>query len=103
MVLNNLYKHTPMQSSFNAIMLALVDGQPQVLNLKRMLQLFIEHRRVVIIRRTEFLLKRANERAHILEGLRIAIKFLDMVIKLIRGSENVGSGQEQPDGGVRTD
>ena len=89
MVLNNLYKHTPMQSSFNAIMLALVDGQPQVLNLKRMLQLFIEHRRVVIIRRTEFLLKRANERAHILEGLRIAIKFLDMVIKLIRGSENV--------------
>ncbi len=89
MVLNNLYKHTPMQSSFNATMLALVDGQPQVLNLKRMLQLFIEHRRVVIIRRTEFLLKRANERAHILEGLRIAIKFLDMVIKLIRGSENV--------------
>ena len=89
MVLNNLYKHTPMQSSFNATMLALVDGQPQVLNLKRMLQLFIEHRRVVIIRRTEFLLKRANERAHILEGLRTAIKFLDMVIKLIRGSENV--------------
>ena len=89
MVLNNLYKHTPMQSSFNATMLALVDGQPQVLNLKRMLQLFIEHRQVVVIRRTEFLLKRANERAHILEGLRIAIKFLDMVIKLIRGSENV--------------
>ena len=89
MVLNNLYKHTPMQSSFNATMLALVDGQPQVLNLKRMLQLFIEHRQIVVIRRTEFLLKRANERAHILEGLRIAIKFLDMVIKLIRGSENV--------------
>ncbi len=94
MVLNNLYKHTPMQSSFNATMLALVDGQPQVLNLKRMLQLFIEHRRVVVVRRTEFLLKRANERAHILEGLRIAIKFLDMVIKLIRGSENVEAARE---------
>ena len=70
MVLNNLYKHTPMQSSFNSTMLALVDGQPQVLNLKQMLQLFIEHRQVVITRRTQFLLKRANERAHILEGLR---------------------------------
>ena len=94
MVLNNLYKHTPMQSSFNSIMLALVDGQPQVLNLKRMLQLFIEHRRVVVIRRTEFLLKRANDRAHILEGLRIAIKFLDMVIKLIRGAENVEAARD---------
>ena len=94
MVLNNLYKHTPMQSSFNATMLALVDGQPQVLNLKRMLQLFIEHRRVVVVRRTEFLLKRANQRAHILEGLRIAIKFLDMVIKLIRGAENVEVARE---------
>ena len=94
MVLNNLYKHTPMQSSFNATMLALVDGQPQVLNLKRMLQLFIEHRRVVVVRRTEFLLKRANQRAHILEGLRIAIKFLDMVIKLIRGAENVEAARD---------
>ena len=94
MVLNNLYKHTPMQSSFSATMLALVDGQPQVLNLKRMLQLFIEHRRDVVVRRTEFLLKRANQRAHILEGLRIAIKFLDMVIKLIRGAENVEVARE---------
>ena len=89
MVLNNLYKHTPMQSSFNSTMLALVDGQPQVLNLKRMLQLFIEHRQIVITRRTQFLLKRANERAHILEGLRKAIRFLDLVIRLIREAENV--------------
>ncbi len=88
MVLNNLYKHTAMQSSFNVTMLALVDGQPQVLNLKRVLQLFIEHRQVVITRRSEFLLKRAKERAHILEGLRKAIEFLDLVIKLIRAAKD---------------
>ena len=88
MVLNNLYKHTAMQSSFNVTMLALVDGQPQILNLKRVLQLFIEHRQVVITRRSEFLLRRAKERAHILEGLRKAIEFLDLVIKLIRAAKD---------------
>ena len=89
MVLNSLYKHTAMQSSFNVTNLALVDGQPQILSLKRSLQLFIEHRQVVITRRSEFLLRRAKERAHILEGLRKAIEFLDMVIKLIRAAKDV--------------
>jgi DNA gyrase subunit A len=88
MVLNNLYKHTAMQSSFNSTMLALVDGQPQILNLKRILQLFIEHRQVVITRRSEYLLRRAKERAHILEGLRKAIEFLDLVIQLIRAAKD---------------
>ena len=87
-VLNNLYMHTALRSSFNVIMLALVDGQPQVLNLKRALQLYIGHRRTVITRRSEHLLKVARERAHIVEGLRIALNFLDEVISIIRGSED---------------
>ena len=89
MVLNNLYKLTAMQSAFNVTMLALVDGQPQVLNLKRILQLFVEHRQGVITRRSEFLLKRAKERAHILEGLRKALEYLDLVIRLIREAKDV--------------
>ncbi len=89
LVLNNLYKHTAMQSSFNVIMLALVDGQPQILNLKRVLQLFIEHRQVVVTRRSEFLLKKARDRGHILEGLLKAIELLDLVIRLIREASDV--------------
>ncbi|MDP3062315.1 MAG: DNA gyrase subunit A, partial [Chloroflexota bacterium] len=84
LVLNNLYKHTPMQQSFPINMLALVDGQPRVLGLKQMLEFFIQHRQRVVVRRTEFLLKKAKERAHILEGLRIALEFLDEVIAIIR-------------------
>src|SRR5881296_4079809 len=85
-VLNNLYKHTTMQTTFGVIMLAIVDGRPVVLSLKQALQLFIEHRRNVILRRTRFDLERAQERAHILEGLKICLDHLDEVIKTIRAA-----------------
>jgi DNA gyrase subunit A len=85
-VLNNLYKHTALQSTFGVIMLAIVDGRPVVLSLKQALQLFIDHRRDVIVRRTRFDLDRAQERAHILEGLKICLDHLDEVIKTIRGA-----------------
>jgi DNA gyrase subunit A len=88
MVLNTLYKYTPMQSSFFINMLALVDGQPRVLSLKEALQYFIDFRRTVIIRRTKYELKQAKERAHILEGLKIALDNIDEVIKLIRAAKN---------------
>ena len=87
-VLNKLYKYTALQSTFGAQMLALVDGQPRLLSLKRALQIFIEHRRRVITRRAEFDLARAKHRAHILEGLRIALAHLDAVIKTIRESSD---------------
>ncbi len=85
-VRNNLYRHTALRSSFNAIMLALVDGQPQVLPLKRALTLFVEHRQEVIRRRSEFLLQRARDRDHILQGLLLALDAMDRVINLIRNS-----------------
>jgi DNA gyrase subunit A len=85
-VLNKLYKYTALQSTFGVQMLALVDGQPRLLSLKRALQLFIEHRQSVLTRRTEFDLAKAKHRAHILEGLRIALANLDAVIKTIRES-----------------
>ncbi len=85
-VLNNLFKHTQLQTTFGVIMLALVNNRPEVLNLKQVLEYFIEHRREVVVRRTAFELRKAEERAHILEGLKIAIDNLDAVIKLIRGS-----------------
>ena len=88
-VLNNLFKHTQMRSSFNSIILALVDGQPQVLNLKRCLELFIQHRQVVIRRRSEFLLKRAQDRDHIVQGLLLALNSIDEVIAIIRASADV--------------
>ena len=87
-VLNNLYKHTSLQQTFGVIMLAIVDGRPQVLGLKQMLQLFIEHRRDVILRRTRFDLARAQERAHILEGLKICLDHLDEVIATIRAASD---------------
>ena len=83
-VLNQLYKYTPLQSTFGVQMLALVDGEPRLLPLKRALQIFIEHRQEVITRRTEFELARARHRAHILEGLLIALANLDEVIHTIR-------------------
>jgi DNA gyrase subunit A len=86
-VLNQLFKHTQMQTTFGVIMLALVDGAPKVLTLKEMLTLFIEHRHNVITRRTQFELKKAEQRAHILEGLKIALDHIDAVIKLIRASK----------------
>ena len=88
-VLNNLFKHTPMSSAFNMNMLALVDGQPQTLSLKSVLQHYVDHRREVIRRRTEFDLGKARARAHILEGLKIALDHLDEVIRTIRESADV--------------
>ncbi len=87
-VLNQLYKHTAMQSTFGVIMLALVNNQPRVLNLRRLLSSFIQHRREVVIRRTRFDLKKAEERAHILLGLKIALENLDAVIALIKASKS---------------
>src|SRR5574337_1622571 len=83
-VLNQLYKHTAMQSTFGVIMLALVEGQPKVLALKAALAHFIEHRKTIVIRRTRFDLRKAEERAHILEGYRIALDHLDAVIEIGR-------------------
>jgi DNA gyrase subunit A len=88
-VLNNLFKHTPLQLAFNMNMLALVDGQPQTLPLKAVLQHYIDYRRVVVRRRTEFDLTKARERAHILEGLKVALDNLDAVITMIRQSRDV--------------
>lgn len=85
-LLNQLYKHTQMQESFGVIMLALVDGQPQVLNLKQVLFYYLEHQKDVIVRRTRYELNKAETRAHIVEGLRIALAYLDEVIKTIRAS-----------------
>ena len=87
-LLNNLYKHTPMQSTFGVIMLALVHNRPEVLTLKQILEAFIEHRREVVLRRTAFDLRKAEERAHILEGLKIALDNLDVVIALIKRSRS---------------
>src|SRR5215218_8141812 len=88
-VLNNLFKHTPMQLAFNMNMLALVDGQPQTLPLKSVLQHHVDHRRDIVRRRTEYDLEKARARAHILEGLKIALDNLDEVIATIRGSADV--------------
>src|SRR5689334_8241619 len=88
-VLNNLFKHTPMQLAFNMNMLALVDGQPQTLPLKSVLQHYVDHRREIVRRRTEFDLGKARARAHILEGLKIALDNLDAVIRTIRESREV--------------
>jgi DNA gyrase subunit A len=85
-VLNQLYKHTRMESSFGIIFLAVVDGRPELLNLKQVLEHFVYHRKTVVIRRTRFDLKKAEERAHILLGLKIALENLDAVVALIRRS-----------------
>ncbi len=87
-VLNNLYKHTQMETSFGIIMIALVGGQPRVLSLRRLLNHFIQHRREIILRRTRFELRKAEEKAHILEGLKIALDYLDEIINLIRASRS---------------
>ena len=87
-ILNNLYKQTPMQSTFGINMLALVDGQPKVLSLKEMLHYYLEHQKVVIKRRTAFELRKAEDRAHILEGLRIALDHIDEIITIIRSSRS---------------
>ncbi|MED1202698.1 DNA gyrase subunit A [Heyndrickxia acidicola] len=86
-ILNNLYKHTALQTSFGINLLSLVDGQPKVLNLKQCLYYYLEHQKVIIRRRTEFELRKAEARAHILEGLRIALDHIDEIIHLIRSSQ----------------
>ena len=87
-IVNQLYKHTQMETSFGIIFLAVVNNQPQVLNLKEILEHFILHRKEIIIRRTRFDLRKAEERAHILEGLKIALDNLDAVVALIRASQS---------------
>src|SRR2546421_12280046 len=94
-VLNNLYKHTALQTTFGVISLALVDGRPVVLNLKALLQHHIDHRRDVITRRTRYELERARDRAHLLEGLKIALDNLDAVIKTIRESQDEKQANER--------
>src|ERR671931_2343110 len=93
-VINQLYKHTQMQTNFGIIMLALVDRRPQVVNLKEMLEAFVRFRREVVTRRTRFDLTRAEERAHVLAGLRKAVEHLDQVIRLIRQAESPDAAKD---------
>jgi len=93
-VLNRLYKFTPLQQSFGIILLALVDGRPKVLNLRELLSAYLEHQKEIVTRRSRFLLRKAKDRAHIVEGLRIALDNLDRVIELIRNSVDVNSARE---------
>ena len=93
-VLNQLFRHTQMQDSFGIIMLALVDNQPRILNLKEILFYYLEHQKDVVTRRTRYDLNKAEERAHILEGLKIALSNLDEVIKIIRGSKDVDTARQ---------
>ena len=101
-VLNKLYKLTPMQSSFGVINLAIVNGQPRVLNLKQMLECFIDFRREVVRRRTEYDLRKARARAHILEGLTKAIDALDFIVTLIRNSRSVDEARQWLTGQMKT-
>ena len=94
-VLNTLYKYTALQSSFSVNNIALVKGRPQMLNLKELIHYFVEHRHEVVVRRTEYLLRKAEERAHILEGLIIASDNIDEVIRLIRASANAEEARER--------
>ena len=94
-VLNNLYKLTPMQDTFGMNMVALVDGQPRLLNLKQMLDAFLRHRREVVTRRTIFELRKARERGHILEGLAVALSNVDEIIALIKASETPAIAKER--------
>ena len=95
MILNQLYKHTQLQDTFGVIMLALVNGEPKILTLRQCLDYYIDHRKTVILRRTQFDLDKALARAHILEGLLIALDNIDEVIRIIRGSQNVQAAKQQ--------
>ena len=92
--LNQLFKHTQLETTFGIIMLALVDNRPKVLNLRQILGHYIEHRKVIVRRRTQFELDKALRRAHILEGLKIALKFIDRIIKVIKTSKSVEAAKE---------
>ncbi|MGQ9582627.1 MAG: DNA gyrase subunit A [Thermoplasmatota archaeon] len=93
-VLNQLFRHTQLESTFGVVNLALVDGRPEVLTLRRLLECYIEHRRKVVLRRTSFELRRAEERAHLLQGLLVALDHLDEVISIIRSSKTVEEARE---------
>src|SRR5918999_674473 len=93
-ILNNLYKHTALQSSFGIIMLGIIGGRPRVLPLVELVDTFIDFRRDVVRRRTEFELRKAEARRHVLEGLRIALDHIDAVIALIRGSKNPAEARD---------
>ncbi|MFA4984559.1 MAG: DNA gyrase subunit A [Candidatus Omnitrophota bacterium] len=94
-ILNQLFKHTQLETTFGVIMLALVENRPRVLNLRQILDAYIEHRKVIIRRRTQFELDKALKRAHILEGLKIALKFIDRIIKTIKTSKNTENAKER--------
>jgi DNA gyrase subunit A len=93
--LNQLLKYTPLQSTFGVQILALVEGEPRLLSLKRALQIFVEHRREVVVRRSEYELRKARDRAHILEGLKIALDHLDAVIETIRESPDADAARQR--------
>jgi len=94
-IINQLYKHTAVQSSFGVILLAIVDGAPKIVNLKELLSYYILHRKNIITRRTQYDLRKAEERAHILEGLKIALDNIDEVIKIIRASKDANDAGEK--------
>ncbi|OGR88770.1 MAG: DNA gyrase subunit A [Elusimicrobia bacterium RIFCSPHIGHO2_02_FULL_57_9] len=94
-VLNQIFKHTQMESSFGVILLSLVDGRPRVLGVREMLGHFIQHRKVVVVRRTKHQLRKALDRAHILEGFLIAVKSIDKVVKIIRASKDVDEARNK--------
>lgn len=94
-ILNQLYKHTQMQDTFSIIMIALVNGQPKVLNLKSIIGHYIDHQKNVVTRRTQYDLRKAEARAHILEGLRIALDHIDEIINILRSSKNVAEAKER--------
>lgn len=94
-ILNQLYKHTQLQDTFGVNMLALVNNEPKVLNLHQMLTYYLEHQEEVVTRRTKYELNKAQERAHILEGLLIALDNIDEVISIIRGSESVNVAKQK--------
>ena len=93
-ILNQLFKHTQLETTFGVIMLALVENRPKVLTLRQILECYIEHRKIIIRRRTQFELDKALKRAHILEGLKIALKFIDRIIKVIKTSKTVLAAKE---------
>ena len=94
-ILNQLYKNTQLQDNFGVIMLALVNGMPQILTLKQMLNYYIDHQENVVTRRTKYDLAKAEERAHIVEGLKIAVDSIDEVVKIIRSSKNDPESKER--------
>ena len=93
-VLNKLYKHSQLQTTFSIIMIALVDGQPKLLNIHEMLKYYLKHQKDVVTRRTQYELKKAEDKAHILEGLKIALDNIDAIISLIRGSKNTAEAKQ---------